>query len=137
MATENPTEQTEPTQEQPIEETPITEDETAPEVVNDLTINPENGDGIIPEQPVDLTASEIVDLQSADAPDQITPDTENKTTHTISAADLNSHPELSKQGVSLNDEVAHDSLWIYQYPSADRSNIVQEKWPRDVSGFKR
>lgn len=104
-------------------ESPTLQAQTGPEVV-------------APIQPEAPTASEVAQaLQLGNTEGVVVGDPARKTTYTVSQSDIDRHPELAdKQNVSVGDEIDHGKLWIYQYPTADRSNIVQEAWPRDISG---
>lgn len=129
----------------PIEETTETADPVEAEMPNQV-VDPFVEPEIITEQEtiadpsveqapdvVEIPEPEIISKEEAYNKQEPSP---NPELYTVQAADLNTYPELSQQGVQLYDQVRYGSLYVWKKATADGNGVAQEAWPRSIGSEK-
>jgi hypothetical protein len=98
---------------------------------------PEDEGYVAPETIIE-ESPEVVEEPIAE-PDEDVYNTELKADpelYTVQAADLNTYPELSQQGVQLHNQVKYGSLYVWKKATASGDGVVQYPWPRSTGNEK-
>jgi hypothetical protein len=105
-----------------VPETPTVQAQVSPQ---EAKIGP-----VQPEPPSASDVAEALDVKPKEGPFH---GINSPNLHTITAADLEQHPELVKEHkYKEGDQIGYGSTWVWKYPTADRTSVVQEQWPRDI-----
>lgn len=107
-----------------VQDTPTVQAQVAPEAK------------IMPVQPEAPSASDVAEHLNLQEKPVIEGSENRQDLYTISKSDIEEHPELKGQGYKEGDALHFGKAWVHKYPTASREDVVQDPWPRDVTGGK-